>query len=125
MAFWLHLAAAPLIAHPVFHMLGVFDGEVTGPTAAIVIALYLVFACVALAVDRRALLVSSLIYVLWAMYALFQATGAVELAAALTALVIGSALLLLSAFWQPVRRRVVGLLGGLEERLPPTQIVTA
>lgn len=124
-AFWLHLAAAPLIAHPVFHMLGVFDGEVTGPTAAIVIALYLVFAFVALAVDRRALLVSSLIYVLWAMYALFQATGAVELAAALTALVIGSALLLLSAFWQPVRRRVVGLLGGLEERLPPTQIVTA
>ena len=110
-AFWLHLAAAPLIAHPVFHMLGVFDGEVTGPTAAIVIALYLVFAFVALAVDRRALLVSSLIYVLWAMYALFQATGAVELAAALTALVIGSALLLLSAFWQPVRRRVVGLLG--------------
>ncbi len=83
------------------------------------------FAFVALAVDRRALLVSSLIYVLWAMYALFQATGAVELAAALTALVIGSALLLLSAFWQPVRRRVVGLLGGLEERLPPTQIVTA
>lgn len=124
-AFWLHLAAAPLIAHPVFHMLGVFDGEVTGPVAAVVIALYVAFAFVALAVDRRALLVSSLIYVLWAMYALFQATGAVELAAALTALVIGSALLLLSAFWQPVRRTVVGLLGGLEERLPPTQIVTA
>lgn len=124
-AFWLHLAAAPLIAHPVFHMLGVFDGEVTGPVAAIVIALYVVFAFVALAVDRRALLVSSLIYVLWAMYALFQATGAVELAAALTALVIGSALLLLSAFWQPVRRMVVGLLGGLEERLPPTQLVPA
>ncbi|MEP9357689.1 hypothetical protein [Sphingomonas sp. KR3-1] len=124
-AFWLHLAAAPLIAHPVFHMLGVFDGEVTGPIAAVVIALYLVFAFVALAVDRRALLVSSLIYVLWAMYALFQATGAVELAAALTALVIGSALLLLSAFWQPMRRIVVSLLGGLEERLPPTQIVTA
>jgi pimeloyl-ACP methyl ester carboxylesterase len=124
-AFWLHLAAAPLIAHPVFHMLGVFDGVVTGPIAAVVIALYIVFAFVALAVDRRALLVSSLIYVLWAMYALFQATGAVELAAALTALVIGSALLLLSAFWQPVRRMVVGLLGGLEERLPPTQLITA
>ncbi len=44
MAFWLHLAAAPLIAHPIFHMLGVFDGEVTGPVAAVVIALYLVFA---------------------------------------------------------------------------------
>jgi hypothetical protein len=120
-AFWLHLAAAPLIAHPVFRMLGVLDGEVTVPIAAIVIGLYIAFALVALAVDRRALLVSSLVYVLWAMYALFERSGAVELAAALTALVIGSALLTLSAFWQPMRRAVVGLLGNLETRLPPTQ----
>jgi hypothetical protein len=89
----------------------------------VVLVLYVAFACVALAVDRRALLVSSLVYVLWAMYALFQQSGAVELAAALTALVIGSALLTLSAFWQPMRRSVVGMLGGLESRLPPTQMV--
>ena len=121
-AFWLHLAAAPLIAHPIFHMLGVFDGDIGVPMAGVVIALYIVFAGVALAVDRRALLVSSLVYVLWAMYALFEQSGAVELAAALTALVIGSALLTLSAFWQPMRRQVIGLLGkDLEERLPPTQ----
>jgi hypothetical protein len=120
-AFWLHLAAAPLIAHPVFHMLGVFDGDISAPMAALVIALYIAFAMVALAVDRRALLVSSLIYVLWAMYTLFTQTGAVELAAALTAAVIGSALLTLSAFWQPMRRSVVGMLGGLSDSLPPTQ----
>ncbi|MDT8758598.1 hypothetical protein MZO42_07800 [Sphingomonas psychrotolerans] len=121
-AFWLHLAAAPLIAHPVFHMLGVFEGTIGAPMAALVIALYIAFAAVALAVDRRALLVSSLVYVLWAMYALFEQSGAVELAAALTALVIGSALLTLSAFWQPMRRQVVGLLGkDLEDRLPPTR----
>jgi hypothetical protein len=120
-AFWLHLAAAPLIAHPVFHMLGVFDGDISVPMAAVVIALYVGFALVALAVDRRALLVSSLVYVLWAMYALFQSTGAVELSAALTGLVIGSALLMLSAFWQPMRRGVVGLLGGLADNLPPTR----
>ncbi|MES2441362.1 MAG: hypothetical protein V4574_00915 [Pseudomonadota bacterium] len=120
-AFWLHLAAAPLIAHPVFHMLGVFDGDISVPMAGVVIALYVGFALLALAVDRRALLVSSLIYVLWAMYALFESTGAVELSAALTGLVIGSALLMLSAFWQPMRRGVVGLLGGLGDSLPPTQ----
>ncbi len=120
-AFWLHLAAAPLIAHPIFRMLGVLEGDASMGIAAVVIALYVVFAVVALAVDRRALLVSSLVYVLWAMYALFQHSGAVELAAALTALVIGSALLTLSAFWQPMRRGVVGLLGGFENRLPPTQ----
>jgi MFS family permease len=120
-AFWLHLAAAPMIAHPIFHMLGVFGGNMQAPTAVLVLGLYIVFAIVALAVDRRALLVSSLIYVLWAMYALFEATHAVELSAALTGLVIGSALLLLSAFWHVMRRGVVGLLGSLGESLPPTQ----
>ncbi len=124
-AFWLHLTAAPLIAHPVFRMLGVLDGEVSVGIAALVIALYIAFAFVALAVDRRALLVSSLAYVLWAMYALFERSGAVELAAAFTALVIGSALLTLSAFWQPMRRLVVGTLGDLETRLPPTRTAIA
>ena len=118
-AFWLHLVAAPLIAHPVFQMLGVFGGDVTLATALVVLALYLAFAFVALAVDRRALLVSSLAYVLYAMYALFRSAGAVELSAAFTALVIGSALLTLSAFWQPMRRLVVGTLGGAALRLPP------
>jgi uncharacterized membrane protein YfcA len=124
-AFWLHLGAAPLIAHSIFHMLGVFEGNIGAPMAVLVLALYVIFAAVALAVDRRALLVSSLVYVLWAMYALFEQSGAVELAAALTALVIGSALLTLSAFWQPMRRGVVGLLGSLQHRLPPTQQMVA
>jgi hypothetical protein len=118
-AFWLHLVAAPLIAHPVFQMLGVFGGTVTLATALVVLALYVAFGFVALAVDRRALLVSGLAYVLFALYALFRSAGAVELSAAFTALVIGSALLTLSVFWQPMRWRVVGTLGSLAGRLPP------
>jgi len=120
-AFWLHLAAAPLIAHPVFQLLGVFDQDVGVAKAVIVLALYVVFAFVALAIDRRALLVSSLVYVLYAMYALFQGAGAVELSAALTAFVIGSALLTLSVFWHQMRGLAVSLLGGLKDRLPPVQ----
>ena len=118
-AFWLHLAAAPLIAHPIFQMLGVFEQDIGVSTALIVFALYLVFGFVALAVDRRALLVSSLAYVLYAMYSLFHSAGAVELAWAFTALAIGSALLTLSAFWHPMRRIVVNTLGNLGNRLPP------
>ncbi|MEG3145465.1 hypothetical protein U1839_12455 [Sphingomonas sp. RT2P30] len=118
-AFWLHLAAAPMIAHALFQLLGVFDAPIGIGMAVVVIALYVAFAFVALAVDRRALLVSSLAYVLYAMYSLFQGAGAVELAWAFTALVIGSALLLLSAFWQTTRAHIVGLLGGLANRLPP------
>ena len=41
--------------------------------AVLVLGLYIVFGFVALAIDRRALLVSSLAYVLYAMYALFAA----------------------------------------------------
>ena len=70
------------------------------------IRLYLALGVTALAVDRRALLVSALAYVLWALAELFKQFGAVELNVALTALVIGSALLLLSAFWHQARRRL-------------------
>jgi hypothetical protein len=118
-AFWLHLAAAPMIAHALFNLLGVFHGAIGGGMALIVIALYLAFSFIALAVDRRALLVSSLAYVLYALSSLFETAGAVELAWAFTALVIGSALLTLSAFWHPMRRLVIGTLGDLAERLPP------
>jgi hypothetical protein len=111
-----------MIAHALFNMLGVFDGEIGVVQAIVVLLLYVAFAFVALAVDRRALLVSSLAYVLFALYALFQQAGAVELSAALTGLVIGSALLLLSAFWHPVRRRVVAVLGDTSRRLPPVAV---
>ena len=110
-AFWLHLLSAPMIAHPLFSLLGVTDNEMIGPGAAlVVIGLYMLFGFVALAIDRRAMLVSALAYVLFAMTQLFREFGAVELNVALTALVIGSALLLLSAFWQHARRLVLGVL---------------
>lgn len=118
-AFWLHLAAAPMIAHPVFWLIGVMQGTPSPATALVVIALYILFGLVALAIDRRALLVSSLVYVLYALAGLFRQFGAVSLNMALTALVIGSALLMLSAFWHPIRRGVVARLApGLRGRLP-------
>ena len=118
-AFWLHLASAPLIAHPIFHWLGVFDGAIGAGVAVTVLLLYLGFAAIALAIDRRALLVSGLAYVLYAMTALIRTTGAVELSAAITAMVIGSALLCLSALWPRLRAPVIGALGGVGQRLPP------
>ena len=118
-AFWLHLAAAPLIAHPVFNLLGVLHGEPGVGRALVVLLLYALFGLVALAVDRRALLVSSLVYVLSALASLFHQAGAVGLNLALTALLIGSLLLLLSAFWHVARRIVVERLPtDLQARLP-------
>lgn len=120
-AFWLHLLAAPMIAHPLFNWLGVNEGENIGAVAAVgVLAVYLLMGLVALAVDRRALLVSALAYVLLALTWLFREFGAVELNVALTGLVIGSALLALSAFWTPIRSAVIKqiLPSGLRQMLP-------
>jgi hypothetical protein len=118
-AFWLHLLAAPMIAHPIFTLLGLNSGSVNTGEALLVVGLYVLFGLTALAVDRRALLVSALAYVLYALTELFKQFGAVELNVALTALIIGSALLMLSAFWHQARRLVVARLpSDLQARLP-------
>lgn len=118
-AFWLHLLAAPMIVHPIFTLLGLNDGSASLGEGLVVVALYVALGLTALAIDRRALLVSALAYVLWALADLFKRFGAVELNVALTALVIGSSLLLLSAFWHQARAAVVRPLPeGLRDRLP-------
>ena len=109
-AFWLHLLAAPMIAHSIFAMLGLLHGEPGIGKALIVVALYVGMGLIALAVDRRALLVSALGYVVYAIIALFREFGAISLNVALAAFVIGSALLVLSAFWHNVRAAVIGWL---------------
>ena len=126
-AFWLHLLAAPMIAHPLFHWLGITEGQAVGAAGAVlVLAVYVLFGLVALAIDRRALLVSALAYVLFALTDLFSEYGMVELNVALTALIIGSALLTLSAFWTPIRKGVVAKLPGqVRGMLPISEAIGA
>src|SRR3546814_7832497 len=79
-AFWLHLLAAPMIAHPIFFLLGVTQGDdISSGAAAMVVGIYVLFGLIALAIDRCALLVSALAYVLFALTQLFRTFGAVEL----------------------------------------------
>jgi hypothetical protein len=106
-------------------MLGLTAGDASIGVAGVVLAIYLALGAVALIIDRRALMVSALAYVLAAMGALFKEFGAVSLNVAITALVIGSALLLLSAFWHDVRAWLVQMLPeGVQTRLPVTQTAT-
>jgi hypothetical protein len=119
-AFWLHLLAAPLLVHSAFTALGVMQGRTTAGDALAVLVMYLLIGLVSLAIDRRALMVSALGYVLYTFSALLQETGVVSLNFALTALVIGSALLLLSAFWHRSRAFVLTRFGSPVQRwLPP------
>jgi MFS family permease len=119
-AFWLHLLAAPLLVHPIFTVLGVSGGHADLGQALAVVALYVAIALVSLAVDRRALMVSALTYVLFAFSALLKQYGVVSLSFAITAFAIGAGLLLLSAFWHPTRAFVLGFLPpALQQRLAP------
>jgi len=74
-AFWLHLIAAPLIVHPIFSNLGIFDGNQSTLNLALVLLLYVVLIVVSLIIDRRAFMVSSLVYVLAALTELFKTYG--------------------------------------------------
>lgn len=105
-AFWMHLLAAPLIVHPVFALSGLLDTEPGPGAAALVLLVYLLLTLVALAIDRRALLVSALAYVIFALQGLFEA-GQVAAGFGLTALVLGSFLIMLSAAWGTLRRRLL------------------
>lgn len=119
-AFWLHLLAAPLIVHPVFTLFGLLDKEVEIGGAMVVMLLYVAMAIIALIIDRRALMVSALVYVLAAISSVLEKFGAVGINVALTALLIGSMLLMLSAFWHASRAFVIRRLTlPWQEMLPP------
>ncbi len=111
-AFWLHLAAASCIVHPIFITIFEHSGLSAFAQTFSVIGLYIIIALISLIIDRRALMVASLIYVLYTFYTLFEAYGVLSLGYAVTALIIGAALLLLSACWHPCRKSII-------ERLPP------
>lgn len=118
-AFWLHLLAAPMIIHPLVVMFGLNDPAMTPVEAMAIVAVYLVLTVVALAIDRRALLVSGLAYMIFALQSLFRQTGDVDLGFALTCLVIGLFLVTLSAAWQRIRAIVMPLVPSYwAERLP-------
>ncbi|HSW20002.1 MAG TPA: hypothetical protein VLJ86_22475 [Ramlibacter sp.] len=119
-AFWLHLLASPLLVHSVFTGTGLAEGSGAMGYAAAVLAAYLLLAAVALVVDRRAMMVSALAYVLFALTSLFKEFGLVNASMALTALLIGSALLLLSAIWAQARAQLLRPLPtAWRGRLPP------
>jgi len=118
-AFWLHLLSAPLIIHPVFLMVGILNGDESLSSIAVIIALYILMSFISLIIDRRAFMVSSLVYVLYALSSLMSMYGDVGTNFAITGIAIGAALLLLSALWHPVRGKIVTLLPNTIKQLVP------
>ena len=118
-AFWLHLLSAPLIIHPVFLALGILDGNENLGSIAIVIVLYILMSFISVVIDRRAFMVSSLIYVIYAFSSLLKVYGVVGYSFAATGGFIGAVLLVMSVFWYKIRANLVYLLPSLvREYLP-------
>ncbi|MDG1922578.1 MAG: hypothetical protein P8I90_06525 [Glaciecola sp.] len=109
-AFWLHLLSAPLIIHPVFSSLGILEGTESLLGLALVMCLYVIMSGISIVINRRAFMVSSLIYVIYAISSLIENYGGVGYSFAITGVFMGIALLLLSAFWKQLRQSLVSKL---------------
>ncbi|MEH6551931.1 MAG: hypothetical protein V7711_07145 [Pseudomonadales bacterium] len=118
-AFWLHLLSAPLIVHPVFSSLGILDGTESVFSIAIVIALYGFMTLISVVIDRRAFMVSSLVYVLYAFSNLLEVYGVIGYNFAVTGVCISVSLLLLTAFWHKARvLLVMQMPAAIQQRVP-------
>ena len=117
-AFWLHLTAAPLLIHgAVFTLLGgasltkgwFIPNSNVGEGHAIMILLFVgIMTCLGLILNRRALIVSSLLYALIAVgYLLFKIGINGTMALTLTLILIGAAITLLGVGWHPVRNIMI------------------
>lgn len=114
-AFWLHVISAPLLVHPLFILStgqDVVFGEIEPGVGAIVMiaVLITVFVYVALAIDRRSLLIPALAYFgsLGIFYLINSAANQTGIPPfALILLVVGALIMVFGAGWQRIRGLIV------------------
>lgn len=131
-AFWLHVVSAPLLVHPLFTLatgqdvvLGRIEPD---QTASIMLGLLILsFVYVALAIDRRSLLVPTLAYfgslgVYYMIDSTANQTGIPPFA--LILLLIGALVIMFGAGWQRIRSLIVGstLPRSWLNKLPPIKV---
>jgi len=134
-AFWLHLLAAPLIVHSLIWLVSpaltatsaaVPGGPwraMTPELAAAIVFIFSVLALIAIAIDRRALLVAGLTYLGAAIgYAIGggRAGPSVAFAVSMTLALLGALVLVLGVGWMALRRMLIAhMSASLANRLPP------
>lgn len=131
-AFWLHVISAPLLVHPLFILATGHDvvlGEIEpGTSASIMLGVLIVgFVYIALAIDRRSLLIPTLAYfgslgVYYMIERTANSTGVPPFAMIL--LVIGLLVIMFGAGWQRIRALIVSptLPTSVLKKLPPIKV---
>ena len=107
-AFWLHMLAAIMLVQAFFNPF--FDSGVVQKTVidtAWIVFIYLVLGIVALALNRRAILVAALSYVVAALGWAFLSIG---INAAFALLFVGVVLLCFSVWWTPIRNALLQIM---------------
>lgn len=101
-AFWLHLLAAPLIVHSI---LTTGDGFLKSVTILLIVVLLAIFALI---IDRRAILVSALVYLGYSLFSLVKELSFLgEFDNSIALMVLGAMVLGLGLGWSSVRRFLV------------------
>ena len=128
-AFWLHVVSAPMLVHPLFIMAtgqNVVMGRIEPDANATVMLTLLIvgFVYVALAIDRRSLLVPTLAYFgsLGIYYLINSAANTTGIPPfALILLVVGALVIFFGAGWQRIRRLIIEptLPTSVLNKLPP------
>ena len=111
--FWLHVVAAPALVNTI--ALTLLDRDANWALFGVM----MVFAVVAIIIDRRSFLIAAIGYILALASTVFEGESA-----AMTVLILGIILLLLGAFWEKIRARLLRLMPKFVplHRLPPSNI---
>jgi hypothetical protein len=124
-AFWLHMLAAPMIVHAIIATL---FGDITKLAiggALSVLGVFVALGIVAIALDRRAMLVSGLFYAGAAFGAVLKQAVLTNFVIPATLLALGSFILLVSAGWRPLRSAIIRALpSSIADHLPPISSTT-
>ena len=112
--FWLHVVAAPALVNTV--ALSFLDQD-TNAANMTLLAFLALFAVVAIVIDRRSFLIAAIGYIVALAATVFDGDGA-----AATILTLGIILLLLGAFWEKIRAKLLGIMPRFVplHRLPPS-----
>lgn len=111
-AFWLHMIAAPLIVHPIMLWTAGEYGTSAVEGHSLRLALFFALTLIAILVNRRAVLVSSLFYAFNSIAIIYKFNVSTDDTSILFVSlgVLGTLILALSAGWKPIRRTLLTLL---------------
>ena len=118
-ALWLHLLASPLIIHSLFLGIGIFENKIHLMAIIAILLSYLFLSTISLIIDRRALMISSLLYVIYALKSLFSQYGFDGYGLSMGGTIIGLGLLFLTTYWTILRAKVVHKLPqSIQDKVP-------